>query len=196
MYKQFSKGMIEIITGPMFSGKSDELLKRIKKIKYVGIPILIIKPSFDSRFSDEEIVSRTGAKMEAHSFKDTKEIKQYLENNKNKYKAIAIDEVHFFDKDIVNLVDELANEGFLIILSGLDQDYLRRPFGVMPKLLSIAENIDKLQAICLKCKNIATCTYRKNNSEKLKLLGDVDEYEARCRQCHIKGEKEKQVGFE
>lgn len=191
MYKKFSEGMIEIITGPMFSGKSDELLKRIKKIKYVGIPILIIKPSFDSRFSEKEIVSRTGAKMEAYSFRDSNEIKQFLDNHKNEYKAIAIDEVHFFDDGIVSLVDKLANKGFLIILSGLDQDYLRRPFGVMPQLLSMAENIDKLQAICLKCKNIATCTYRKGSSEQLKLLGDVDEYEARCRQCHIKGEKQK-----
>ncbi|UVD81856.1 thymidine kinase [Mycoplasma iguanae] len=188
MYKKFSEGMIEVITGPMFSGKSDELLKRIITLSYANVKTLIFKPTFDTRFSDDEIVSRSGAKMKAYNVKDSQQIREIISQQKSKFKAIAIDEVHFFDKDLIFLIDELANSGYRVIVSGLDQDFLRRPFTIMPQLLAMAEHIDKLQAICVVCKNAASTTFRKVNKSNIKLIGDTDEYESRCRSCHIKGE--------
>lgn len=191
MYRKFSEGMIEVITGPMFSGKSDEILKRIIILNYANVKTIIFKPTIDNRFSETEIVSRSGAKMKAYNVKNSQEIRKIIEGKKSKYKAIAIDEVHFFDRDLVNLVDELANQGYRVMLSGLDQDFLRRPFGIMPQLLAIAEQVTKLQAVCLNCKNAASTTFRKNKKTNVRLIGDVDEYESRCRSCHIKGEYSK-----
>ncbi|VEU59697.1 thymidine kinase [Mesomycoplasma neurolyticum] len=187
MYKKFYKGMIEVITGPMFSGKSDELLKRIRILKYANIETLVIKHKFDKRFSDEEIISRTGAKVKAKSASNIEEIKKLF--NPRIHQAIAIDEAQFFQKDLVNFINEKADQGIRIIVSGLDMDYLRRPFGIMPQILAIAEHITKLQAICLQCKKAASTTFRKTKSNALKVLGDVDEYEARCRNCHIQKQK-------
>ncbi|UWD34323.1 thymidine kinase [Mesomycoplasma molare] len=186
MYKKFSDGMIEVITGPMFSGKSEELLKRIRILEYANIKTLVIKPAFDNRFSDDEIISRSGAKISTHNANNAEEIKELF--SKKNYKAIAIDEVHFFNKEVLNLICELADDGVRVIVSGLDTDYLRRPFGIVPSLLSMAENVTKLHAVCVKCKNAATTSFRKINNKSIKLLGDTEEYEARCRSCHIKGE--------
>ncbi|MBN3535056.1 thymidine kinase [Mycoplasma procyoni] len=186
MYKKFSEGMIEVITGPMFSGKSDELLKRIRILGYANIKTLVIKPVFDNRFSENEIISRSGSKIATHNASSADEIRELFE--KGNYKAVAIDEIHFFSKDILGLIGELADDGVRVIVSGLDMDYLRRPFGIMPSILAMAEHVTKLQAICVKCKNAATTSFRKGNSRSLKLLGDIEEYEARCRSCHIKGE--------
>ncbi|WGI36788.1 thymidine kinase [Mesomycoplasma lagogenitalium] len=186
MYKKFSEGMIEVITGPMFSGKSEELLKRIRILEYANIKTLVIKPNFDTRFSENEIISRSGAKISTHSVSSADEIRELFK--KKNYKAVAIDEVHFFNKDVLTLINELADDGIRVIVSGLDLDYLRRPFGIMPYLLSMAETITKLQAVCVRCKNAASTSFRKVNSRNLKMLGDIEEYEARCRSCHIKGE--------
>ncbi|MGZ9413234.1 thymidine kinase [Mycoplasma sp. 480] len=186
MYKKFSEGMIEVITGPMFSGKSEELLKRIRILEYANIKTLVVKPHFDNRFAEDEIISRSGAKISTFNASTAEEIKELF--NKKNYKAIAIDEVHFFGKDVLNLLSDLADDGVRVIVSGLDMDYLRRPFSIVPALLSMAENVTKLQAVCVKCKNAASTSFRKINSKNVKLLGDTEEYEARCRSCHIKGE--------
>ncbi|MGY6172442.1 thymidine kinase [Candidatus Mycoplasma pogonae] len=188
MYKKFSDGMIEVITGPMFSGKSDELLKRVVSLHYASVPILLFKPTIDNRFSDDQIISRSGAKKDAFNVGNSQEIRDIINKQKKRFRAIAIDEVHFFDQDLVDLIVELADQGYRVILSGLDQDYLRRPFGIMPTLLSLAEHITKLQAVCVNCKNAASTTFRKISDSSLNLIGDSDEYEARCRACHIKGE--------
>lgn len=185
MYKKISDGTIEVITGPMFSGKSDELIKRIRTLSYANVKTLAVKPRIDSRFSTNEIVSRAGTKIPTYVVETVADIKSLFE--KSKYKAIAIDEAQFFDKDLVPYVEELANQGIRVIICGLDQDYLRRPFGVMPSLLAMAEHITKLQAICVICKNAASTTFRTIKSNKLKVIGDLDEYEARCRICHNKG---------
>ncbi|CAC13318.1 THYMIDINE KINASE [Mycoplasmopsis pulmonis] len=189
MYNRFNKGMIEVITGPMFSGKTEELLRRFRLLNYAKAKTLLIKPAFDTRFSKEEIISRAGVKTKTHSVKNTEQIRKILE--KEKFDALVIDEIHFFDFDIVYLIEELANSGYHIIVSGLDQNFKREPFEVVSYLLSIAEKVTKLQAICVKCQRAATTTFRKVESKEIKLLGDVDEYEARCRKCHIQGSKDK-----
>lgn len=189
MYRKYSEGMIEIITGPMFSGKSDELLKRIVILNFAGINTLVIKPKIDKRFSENKIVSRTGAEMDTLIADNVQEIKNIINKfSHKKYKAIAIDEVQFFNKELIELANELADSGWRVILSGLDTDYLRRPFGIIPELMSIAEHVTKLQAVCVLCKNAASTTFRKSLKSGLKVIGDTEDYEARCRVCHIKGE--------
>ncbi|TPE57987.1 thymidine kinase [[Mycoplasma] falconis] len=189
MYKNFNEGMIEVITGPMFSGKSEELLRRLRTLEYAKLKPLVIKPQFDTRFSSKEIVSRAGVKHQTHVLSDINEVYQLL--RLDKYKAVVIDEAHFFSLDLVSVADDLANKGYLVIVAGLDQDYLRKPFGPIPNLLAIAERVTKLQAICVICQHAASTSYRKVSSDESHLLGNTQEYEARCRKCHNLGIKNK-----
>ncbi|MBG0730566.1 thymidine kinase [Mycoplasma sp. 'Moose RK'] len=184
MYKKFFEGLIEVITGPMFSGKSDELIKRVRILSYANIKTLVIKPLIDDRFSKCEIVSRSGLRIPTYSAQTTKEIKELF--GLEKYQAIAIDEIQFFDSEVVEFLDQLANKGIRVIVSGLDQDFRRRPFGNLPNLMAIAESVTKLQAVCVICKRAATTSARKTNSDQQTLIGDNFEYEARCRACHHK----------
>lgn len=182
MYKKFFDGIIEVITGPMFSGKSDELIKRIRILSYADIKTLVIKPWIDSRFSECEIVSRSGLRIPTFTAKTTEEIKDLFA--KDNYQAIAIDEIQFFDEDIVLFLDEIANKGVRVIVSGLDQDFRRKPFGSLPNLMAMAENVTKLQAVCALCKRAATTSARRVKIDAQTLIGDQAEYEARCRACH------------
>lgn len=188
MYLNRAKnGFLEVITGPMFSGKSEELLKRIKILEIAGIKTLVIKPKFDNRFSVTEIVSRTGAKHKAINVSQAKEILSHWKSN---YKAVAIDEVNFLDETLFEVIDFLIMNGVRVICSGLDMDFLRRPFGIMPNIIAIADHVDKLKAVCWICKKDAGFSFRQTSNQELNFLGD-SEYQARCRICHIKGEKEK-----
>lgn len=182
MYKKFFDGVIEVITGPMFSGKSDELIKRIKILTYADIKTLVIKPSVDYRFSQCEIVSRSGLKIPTFLARTTQEIRDLFTGDN--YQAIAIDEIQFFDEEIVTFLEQIADKGIRVIVSGLDQDFRRKPFGSLPNLMAIAENVTKLQAVCSLCKRAATTTARKVLNQAQTLIGDQDEYEARCRACH------------
>ncbi|MBU4692249.1 thymidine kinase [Mycoplasma zalophi] len=188
MYNKFSNGMIEVITGPMFSGKSEELLRRIRILEYAKYNILVIKPSFDTRFSISKIVSRAGTEHKTFVLDDIKKVYELINEDTN---AIVIDEAHFFGDDIVQVVNELANKGFLVIVSGLDQDFLKRPFYNMSQILSLAERVTKLQAVCVVCHNLASCSYRKSNDADVLLLDNTSNYEARCRKCHNDGIKNK-----
>ncbi|MBT1316486.1 thymidine kinase [Mycoplasmopsis bovis] len=187
MYLKSGLGQLEVITGPMFSGKTEELLKRINILKIAGINSLVIKPKFDTRFSEDEIVSRTGARHKAINVANSKEILKYWNPD---YMCVAIDEVNFMDEDILTVIDELIIKGVRVICSGLDMDFKRRPFDVMARVLASADNILKLKAVCLECKSDAGFSFRKIKSDELNLLGD-SEYEARCRVCHIRGEAKK-----
>ncbi|MGX9395390.1 thymidine kinase [Mycoplasma sp. 3341] len=178
----FDQGIIQVITGPMFSGKSEELLKRVRTLEYAGYKMTIIKPAIDTRFGKDNIVSRSGIKHETHSLQDIKDIYQLIEEDTN---AIIIDEAQFFGDEIVEIVDDLANKGYLVIVSGLDQDYRRKPFKNMAMIMAIAEKVTKLYAVCVVCKNRASCSYRTVNSKKTILIDDESSYEARCRNCHI-----------
>ena len=187
MYRKYSDGIIEVITGPMFSGKSEELIKRIRILSYAEIPTLVIKPSIDNRFSNTDIISRNGTSIKSYSVSTTEEIKELF--NQKKYKALVVDEIKFFDLSLIDFLDQLANKGIRIIACGLDQDYLRRPFQIVANLMAIADSIDKLKAVCLVCKRAASCSYRKSTSNNTIEIGDTDMYEARCRECHVKDTK-------
>ncbi|MBU4690496.1 thymidine kinase [Mycoplasma sp. ES3157-GEN-MYC] len=181
------KGWLEVITGPMFSGKTEELLKRVNTLKWAEVNTLVIKPSFDSRFSDSELVSRTGAKLKSQNVKNSKEI---LEIWSPEYRAVAIDEMNFFDENLPEVIEYLLSRDVNVLVSGLDLDFLRKPFGITPHIIAIADEVSKLKAVCVVCKRPAGFSFRKISNQDLNVLGD-SEYEARCRQCHIKGEKEK-----
>jgi len=191
MYKTFNDGMIEVITGPMFSGKSEELLRRVRTLEYAKMLPLLIKPEYDNRFSDDEIVSRCGVRRKTHSLKNINDVYELLKQDK--YKAIIIDEAHFFGNSLIEVADDLANKGYLVIVAGLDQDYLRKPFGPIPALMAMAERVTKLQAICVVCQHAASTSFRKDSSNEQNLIGDYNEYEARCRKCHIMGQKQKEL---
>lgn len=184
MYRRYSDGIIEVITGPMFSGKSEELIKRIRILSYAEIPTLVIKPSIDNRFSNTDIISRNGNSIKSYSVSTTEEIKELF--YQSKYKALVVDEIQFFDMSLIDFLDQLASKGIRIIVSGLDQDYLRRPFPIVAHLMAIADNVEKLKAVCLICKRAASCSFRTSKSFNTIEIGDTDIYEARCRECHIK----------
>lgn len=186
MFLKYNDGTIEIITGPMFAGKSEELLKRIKMLKIAKIPTLVMKPKFDSRFDQNKIVSRNRLNIDAINVNCSEDIWKHYNN----HLAVAIDEVHFFGEWIIDVVLKLRTKGVRVIISGLDMDYLRMPYGVTPKLLAIADNVSKLKAICVICHSAAGFTFRKILSEEQNVLGD-SEYDARCWHCHQKGMLEK-----
>ncbi|MGL5204729.1 MAG: thymidine kinase [Metamycoplasmataceae bacterium] len=188
MLKRHHDGLIEVITGPMFSGKTEELIKRIRILEYAGMKTLVIKPEKDKRFSDDKIKSRSGLEKATITAKDAKDIMKYWDNS---YDAIIIDEIQFFDKDIITIIENIASKGKLVIISGIDTDFLMRPFGIMPYLLAIADKVSKLVAVCLVCKGPASKSYRKSDETELTKIGDKDEYEARCRSCHIMGMKKR-----
>lgn len=173
-------GWIEVICGPMFSGKTEELIKKLDKIKYAKKNFIVFKPMIDTR-SKEQIISRHNKAIPAIEINKASEILEYLNHNNKNYKVIAIDEVQFMDKDIVKVVKILAKKKYHVILTGLDKNFKAEPFGSMGELLAIADNVQKLIALCNVCGSPATFTYRisKNNDNEV-LVGDIDTYEARC----------------
>lgn len=190
MYKIYSDGIIEVITGPMFSGKSEELIKRVKILGYANIKTLVIKPSIDKRWEEKKIITRAGSAIDAKVVTNSSEILPLVEEGE--YEAVCFDEIQFLDKDVVSVIQQLANDGKRIIVSGLDQDFKGQPFGIMPQILAIADFVDKQQAVCMVCGKAATMTFRKETKNKdIVVLGDTDIYEARCRKCHHDGELEK-----
>ncbi len=179
-------GWIEVITGCMFSGKTEELIRRLRRAQIAKQEVLIIKPEIDKRYSENNIVSHNTQSLESVVLRDTSPILALAE----KAQVIGIDEVQFFSNDIVDICKTLAAKGKRVIVAGLDQDYTSKPFEPVPQLLCEAEYITKTLAICVVCGNPADRTQRTTvNSEKV-LIGAADIYEARCRKCHyIPGEK-------
>ncbi|WP_029512668.1 thymidine kinase [Mycoplasmopsis iners] len=182
MRKNVENGTIEIITGPMFAGKSDELIKRLTLYKIAKFEPIIFKPALDNRFSDSKIVSRTGSSFPAISVNDSKEILNYINE---KTEVIAFDEIQFFDEKIIDIIEKLASKGMKIIASGLDMDFKGNPFLIVAKLMAIADKVDKLKAVCMVCYSPAGMSFRKIESKERTVIGD-DIYEARCRACHKK----------
>ncbi len=187
IYKKYSDGLIEVITGPMFSGKSAELIKRIDQVGFANIKALVFKPSIDDRWEEAFITSRSGSKVETRSVKNSSEI---LKSWDKSFKVVAIDEAQFFDDSLIEVVTTLANKGVRVIVSALDQDFDGNPFGVVPQLLAIAELVSKESAICVVCGNTATMSFRKTSNKEQINVGN-DEYEARCRKCHKDGTAKK-----
>ncbi len=173
-------GWIEVITGCMFSGKTEELIRRLKRVEIAKQNFIIFKPQIDKRYSDANIVTHNHQALPSILIEHSSEIFDLSKN----IQVIGIDETQFFDEQIVEVVNKLANQKKRIIISGLDLDYQGKPFGPMPKLISIAEYVTKTLAICVKCGNPAGRTQRIVRSEKKVLIGSSEIYEARCRKCH------------
>lgn len=174
-------GWIEVICGSMFSGKTEELIRRVHRAEYARRKIQVFKPEIDNRYEKDHIVSHSKMKTPSQIVKTAQEIHDLV---KYDTEIIAIDEAQFFDDDIVTICDKLANNGKRVIVAGLDQDFSGKPFGPMPALLAIAEYVAKLNAICVKCGNPASRTQRLTKSKETVVVGATDIYEARCRNCH------------
>lgn len=184
---QLRDGWIEVICGSMYAGKTEELLRRIRRIEYAKKTILVFKPKIDNRYSDGEVVSHNNERVKSINISNPLDIMKYVDPLPY---AVAIDEVQFLKKDVINVCEELANQGVRVILAGLDKDFRGEPFGIMPELLAKAEYVTKLQAICQVCGAPATRTQRIINGKPAKytdpivLVGAKEHYEARCRHCH------------
>lgn len=175
-------GILEVICGPMFSGKTEELIRRTKRAQIAKQKVQIFKPAIDDRYDAESVVSHSSQSLRAMPIKKSSDIFQYLGDTT---RVVAIDELQFFDAGIVKILLKLARRGIRVICAGLDQDYKEEPFGVMPEVLALADHVTKLQAICTVCGGPATKTFRKFNNAKRKknkiLVGEKELYEARCR---------------
>ena len=175
-------GWVEVIVGSMFSGKSEELIRRIKRANIARQKVQVFKPKIDNRFSAEEIASHSGLK---HLSVPVSSAKEMLEQIKPDTQIVGIDEGQFFDMELVNAVNLLANRGLRVIVAGLDTDYTGKPFEPLPQLLAIAEFITKTHAICVKCGATANYSQRTVESDSRVEVGASDKYEARCRQCFV-----------
>ena len=187
MYVMKQSGWVEVICGSMFSGKSEELIRRVKRAQFAKQKIAVFKPKIDNRYSDKAVVSHNGASFIAKPISHSIEILHHVEAEID---VVAIDEVQFFDEGIVRVVQQLADSGYRVITAGLDQDFRGEPFGPMPTLLSIAEQITKLQAVCTVCGSPASRTQRLIDGQPASyfdpviLVGASEAYEPRCRHHH------------
>ena len=182
-------GWIEVVCGSMFSGKTEELIRRVNRAAIAKQNVIIFKPAVDIRYSEEEVVSHNKNSVTSIPISHAHEILDHVEG----YEVIAIDEAQFFSEDLVEICSALANKGYRVIVSGLDMDFMGRPFGPIPHLMSISEYVTKLHAICMQCGDVALYSYRLVDSEQKVLLGELNEYEARCRKCFHKGMKNREV---
>jgi thymidine kinase len=174
------QGHIEAISGGMFSGKSEELVRRLRRATIAGQVVQVFKPAADTRHDPCRLVTRDKRELEAVSLCCSGELKQML---LPEVQVVGIDEAQFFDLGLVELVSELADGGLRVVVAGLDLDYLRRPFGPMPQILAIAEYVDKMHAVCIRCGSPAHYSQRISGGGEQLLVGDTDTYEARCRSC-------------
>lgn len=195
MYHTYREGWIEVISGCMFAGKTEELIRRIKVLKYAKKKIVVFKPKIDNRFDEVNVVSHAGSSVKSYAISSASEIFAYIDEDVD---VIAIDEVQFFDEEIVAVCDHYADLGKRVMVAGLDMDFRGVPFGVMPKLFTLAEFVTKLTAVCTICGAPATRTQRlvdgkpAGYNDPIILVGASESYEARCRHCH-QVEKKPQV---
>ncbi|WP_342256157.1 thymidine kinase [Spiroplasma endosymbiont of Poecilobothrus nobilitatus] len=180
-------GWIEVITGCMFAGKTEEFIRCLVRLGYAKFEIQVFKPTIDNRYSENQVVSHSKKAVEAISVKDSEEL---LTNLKSTTNVVGIDEVQFFDNNIVKLADSLADKGIIVIVNGLDKDFRGEAFINVEQLMTRAEEVKKLHAICVKCGNLANRTQRlikgkpANYYDPIILIGEKYKYEARCRHCH------------
>lgn len=179
------RGRIEVICGSMFSGKTEELIRRLKRAKFARQKVEIFKPSMDVRYSEEEVVSHEGNAISSTPVDSSASI-LLLGSDVD---VVGIDEAQFFDEHIVEVCNTLANSGTRVIVAGLDLDFKGQPFGPMPKLLSIADEVTKVHAICVRCGALAYISHRLVDVEKQVLLGEKMEYEPLCRECYLAATK-------
>lgn len=174
-------GWIEVICGSMFSGKSEELIRRLRRAQLARLKVQIFKPTMDTRYSLSHIISHSDMSIEAEAASTSADISRSVQDNTT---VVGIDEAQFFDAGLVDVCNRLASNGRRVIVAGLDQDYLGKPFEPMPQLLAIAEHITKTHAICMRCGNLANFSQRLSPNKERVVLGASDKYEARCRRCY------------
>jgi thymidine kinase len=177
------RGWIEVICGSMFSGKTEELIRRLKRVKIANLKVEIFKPAIDIRYDETKVVSHDANAIQSTPIDNSQTILLLAQD----VDVVGIDEAQFFDDEIMNVCQTLALRGIRVIVAGLDMDYKGQPFGQMPNLLSIADYITKLHAICVKCGHIANVSYRKTEEGGQVLLGEKDTYEPRCWKCFAEG---------
>ena len=177
------RGWIEVVCGSMFSGKTEELIRRLTRARIARQRVEIFKPSLDTRYHAEDVVSHNAARIRSTPVAVASEILLLAAGSD----VVGIDEGQFFDSSLVDVCQQLANSGIRVIVAGLDMDYLGRPFGPMPDLLATAEYVTKVHAVCVCCGEIATYSYRVVANESQVMLGETDSYEARCRPCFLEG---------
>ena len=184
------RGSIEVITGSMFSGKTEELIRRLRRAQFAGLKVEIFKPSLDKRYSENRVVSHDDKSIHSTPVDNASAILLLAGN----VDVVGIDEAQFFDNSIVDVCNSLADNGIRIVVAGLDMDFMGKPFGPIPSLLSIAEYVTKVHAICMRCGNLAQYSFRKSEEAQVVLLGEKDKYEPLCRVCYNKalGLKEKE----
>jgi thymidine kinase len=178
-HKEVRVGWIEVICGSMFSGKTEELIRRLNRAKIAKQKVEIFKPAFDTRYHDEDIVSHNSLAIRSTPVQAAQEILLMAGD----CDVVGIDEAQFIDSEIVEVVNILANQGKRVIVAGLDMDFQGKPFGTMPALMATAEYITKVHAVCVICGDVAQYSYRKTASQDRVMLGETDSYEARCRRC-------------
>ncbi len=188
MYHQYNPGYLEVITGCMFAGKTEELIRRINTLQFAKRNVVVFKPAIDDRYAEDFVVSHAGSKIKSHAISDAVDILKYIDEDTD---VVAIDEVQFFDENVIKVCDHLASKGLRVMVAGLDMNFKGEPFGVIPTLLTHAEFVTKLTAVCTECGSPATRTQRLVNGEPASyddpviLIGASESYEARCRHHHI-----------
>ena len=173
------KGWIEVICGSMFSGKTEELIRRLKRADIAKQKVEIFKPEIDNRYHEKKVVSHDANEIHSTPVKSSSEILKLIKE----VDVVGIDEAQFFDEGITDVCNQMANNGIRVIVAGLDMDYLGKPFGSMPALLATAEYVTKVHAICMRCGNLANHSHRIVDNKDLVVLGETDHYEALCRDC-------------
>lgn len=187
MYIMKQSGWLELICGSMFSGKSEELIRRVKRATYAKQEVKVFKPAIDNRYSEEAVVSHNGTSMTSHVISSSAEIWDHISESTD---VIAVDEVQFFGESIIEDLSRLADKGYRVIAAGLDMDFRGEPFGVVPNLMAVAESVTKLQAVCSVCGSPASRTQRlidgkpASYDDPVILVGASESYEARCRHHH------------
>ncbi len=176
------RGSIEVIAGSMFSGKTEELIRRLRRAMFAGLKVEIFKPSIDVRYSEDRVVSHDEKSIISTPVENASSILLLASG----VEVVGIDEAQFFDGSLVEVCTRLADAGTRVIVAGLDMDFAGNPFGPMPALMAVAEYISKVHAICVRCGNLANYSYRKVKDDKIVMLGEKDIYEPICRSCYIK----------
>jgi thymidine kinase len=179
------RGSIEVITGSMFSGKTEELIRRLRRAQFAGLKVEIFKPSLDKRYSENRVVSHDEKSIVSTPVDHASSILLLA----GEVDVVGIDEAQFFDNSIVEVCNKLADNGVRVLVAGLDMDFMGNPFGPIPALLSISEYITKVHAICMRCGSLAQYSFRKSEEAQVVLLGEKDKYEPLCRDCYKKAIK-------
>jgi thymidine kinase len=174
-------GWIEVICGSMFSGKTEELIRRLNRARIAQQKVEIFKPAIDTRYDEEDVVSHDSNAVKSTPVENAEQILFYAEY----FEVVGIDEAQFFGEELVPVCNQLANQGKRVIVAGLDMDYTGKPFGPIPLLMATAEYVTKVHAICIRCGNLANYSHRKASDENLVLLGETDSYEPLCRKCFL-----------